>query len=372
MASAAAHITETTPLLSSFDPSAQEQADSKNALDSNVGLVLETTWKTESQLLVGYSAPLICTYLLQYFYNLVIILVVSHLGTDELAAVSLGITTMNITGFAVFEGMATSLDTLCAQAYGSVLLLLYIRFAAPWTLQCWPGFTSAAFRNWSSMVKLSFAGAIMTMCEWFAFEILNLSTAYISTAHLAAQSLLSTACVLVWHVPFSASVAVSTRIGHLVGSGALDAARKATSTYAVIFALIGLVDAALFVFALREIFLPFFIEDDRVRVLVEGALPYLAAFQFVDATACCCHGIMRGLGRQAIGGWVIFSVNYAFAVPLALYLELGPPKLELNGMWIALGSGSALLTVAEALVTKWMSWQRAVEDARKREEPVVS
>lgn len=119
MASAAAAMTETTSLLSSFDPSALEQADSKNALDSDVGLVLETIWKAESQLLLGYSAPLICTYLLQYFYNLVIILVVSHLGTDELAAVSLGITTMNITGFAVFEGMATSLDTLCAQAYGS-------------------------------------------------------------------------------------------------------------------------------------------------------------------------------------------------------------------------------------------------------------
>lgn len=265
-----------------------------------------------------------------------------------------------------------ALAAALTNCFRPVLLLLYIRFAAPWTLQCWPGFTYAAFRNWSSMVKLSFAGAVMTMCEWFAFEILNLSTAYISTAHLAAQSLLSTACVLVWHVPFSASVAVSTRIGHLVGSGALDAARKATSTYAVIFTLIGLVDAALLIFALREIFLPFFIEDDRVRALVESALPYLAVFQFVDATACCCHGIMRGLGRQAIGGWVIFSVNYVYAVPLALYLELGPPKLELNGMWIALWSGSALLTVVEGLVTKWMSWQRAVEDARKREEPVVS
>jgi Na+-driven multidrug efflux pump len=119
MSSGAAHLTETTPLLASPVLPAQEHAIDDSSFSANVVLGLETTWKAESKLILRYSTPLIGTYLLQYFYNLVIILVVSHLGTDELAAVSLGITTMNIVGFAVFEGMATSLDTLCAQAYGS-------------------------------------------------------------------------------------------------------------------------------------------------------------------------------------------------------------------------------------------------------------
>lgn len=79
----------------------------------------EITWLSETKLLTRYTVPMIGTYLLQYFYNLMIVLVCSRLSTDELAAVSLGITTSNIVGFAVFEGMATGLDTLCAQAYGA-------------------------------------------------------------------------------------------------------------------------------------------------------------------------------------------------------------------------------------------------------------
>jgi multidrug resistance protein, MATE family len=119
MASSASYLSEAAPLLSSAGLSMSEQAISDTPPTKNDALGLEMTFKSESALIVKYSTPLIGTYLLQYSYNLIIILVVSRLGTDELAAVSLGLTTMNIVGFAIFEGMATSLDTLCAQAYGS-------------------------------------------------------------------------------------------------------------------------------------------------------------------------------------------------------------------------------------------------------------
>lgn len=46
-------------------------------------------------------------------------LIATIVGTDELGAVSLATMTANITGLAIYEGLATSLDTLCAQAYGS-------------------------------------------------------------------------------------------------------------------------------------------------------------------------------------------------------------------------------------------------------------
>jgi MATE family multidrug resistance protein len=119
MASGASCLSEVAPLLSSAGLSIDEQAIGDTLCTKNDALGLDMTFKSESALIVKYSTPLIGTYLLQYSYNLIIILVVSRLGTNELAAVSLGLTTMNIVGFAIFEGMATSLDTLCAQAYGS-------------------------------------------------------------------------------------------------------------------------------------------------------------------------------------------------------------------------------------------------------------
>lgn len=80
---------------------------------------IKTTWQRETKVLVRYSSPLVLTFLLQYSLTIASIFSVGHLGKVELGAVSLGSMTANITGYAVFQGLATSLDTLCAQAYGS-------------------------------------------------------------------------------------------------------------------------------------------------------------------------------------------------------------------------------------------------------------
>jgi MATE family multidrug resistance protein len=113
---------------------------------------LQTTAGKEARLLAKYSVPLMLTYLLQYNFSLVTLFVVGHIGTDELGAVSLATMTANITGLAVYEGLATSLDTLCAQAYGSgrkelvglhlqrmvlFMLLVTIPIAAVWLSSGW-------------------------------------------------------------------------------------------------------------------------------------------------------------------------------------------------------------------------------------------
>ncbi|KAI0592053.1 hypothetical protein Alg130_00654 [Pyrenophora tritici-repentis] len=234
-----------------------------------------------------------------------------EIGTDELGAVSLATMTANITGLAIYEGLATSLDTLCAQAYGSgkktmvglhlqrmvlfmlavtipigavwlcsgwilaalvpekelahlagyylslllagapgyaifeagkrftqaqglfnaslfvlliatpvnialnyvfvfvlnwdltgaalatvisnnllpLLLWIYVYFVNPASLECWGGFTKAAFTNWGPMARLTVPGIVMVETEWLAFDILTFSTSYLSTTHLAAQSM---------------------------------------------------------------------------------------------------------------------------------------------------------------------------------------
>lgn len=98
---------------------------------------ITTTWQREAVVLARYSRSLILTFLLQYSLTVASIFTVGqfiknfsqrldranltkgHIGKVELGAVSLASMTANITGYAVYQGLATSLDTLCAQAYGS-------------------------------------------------------------------------------------------------------------------------------------------------------------------------------------------------------------------------------------------------------------
>lgn len=72
----------------------------------------------EVRKLVRYSIPLMMTFFLEQVFSVICVVFVGHLGKEELAAVSMASMTSTIV-FAVFEGIATSLDTLCPQAYGS-------------------------------------------------------------------------------------------------------------------------------------------------------------------------------------------------------------------------------------------------------------
>ncbi|SGZ58818.1 CIC11C00000002627 [Sungouiella intermedia] len=81
--------------------------------------IYSTTVGAELYSLVLSSIPLVMTFLLQNSLSTVSVFSVGHLGAVELAAVSMGSMTANITGYATIQGIATALDTLCPQAFGA-------------------------------------------------------------------------------------------------------------------------------------------------------------------------------------------------------------------------------------------------------------
>lgn len=80
---------------------------------------ITTTKMIEFKTLIKSSVPLVLTFLLQNSLSTVSVFTVGHLGATELAAVSMGAMTANITGYATIQGIATALDTLCPQAFGA-------------------------------------------------------------------------------------------------------------------------------------------------------------------------------------------------------------------------------------------------------------
>lgn len=118
--------TETTALLASSTALGNHVSD--NVSDDEVGSkweeaveagLIHTTWRREAKVLSKYTVPLMITFILQYSLTVASIFTVGHLGKVELGAVSLASMTANITGYSIYQGLSTSLDTLCAQAYGS-------------------------------------------------------------------------------------------------------------------------------------------------------------------------------------------------------------------------------------------------------------
>lgn len=130
--------------------------------------------------------------------------------------------------------------------------------------------------------------------------------------------------------------------------------------------VIGLVDFV-FLTALRNILPKAFTSDPEVVQIVATVLPLLAAFQFADSTTALVNAILRGLGKQKIGGWCNLFVYYVIAVPLALLLCF-PRDLKLVGLWAGCAVGSSCITISEGIYLKFYNWEKAVEDAKDRVE----
>lgn len=109
----------------------------------------EVTIYTESLLLLKNSFPLIIAFLLQYSLTVASVFSVGRLGSVQLAAISLSSMTANVTGYAIIQGILTSLDTLCPQSFGKgdfnavgihlwkcnyFLLILFVPIAFVWIL----------------------------------------------------------------------------------------------------------------------------------------------------------------------------------------------------------------------------------------------
>ena len=77
----------------------------------------------------------------------------------------------------------------------------------------------------------------------------------------------------------------------------------------VVAFFIGLMNVAL-LSSLRNYIPRLFTNDEDVIKLVASVLPLCAGFQLFDSLATNCSGILRGLGRQEVGGYVNLFAYY--------------------------------------------------------------
>ncbi|PMB65812.1 putative transporter [Beauveria bassiana] len=447
---------------------------------------IRTTWQRETKTVVTYSIPLITTFALQYSINVASIFAVGRIGKIELGAVSLANMSNAITCLAPFQGLATSLDTLCAQAYGSghkhlvglqcqrmalfllslsgpviliwcfseqilvhlvpeaetarlasiylkvciasipgvilfecgkrftqaqglfrattyvllvaapfnifvnwllvwkleygfigapiavaitenllpILLFLYVRFVDG--RQCWGGFSRRALSNWGVMIKLALPGMIMIEAEWLAFEFMTLFASRFGSEYLAAQSVLGTLTTISYQIPFPMSIAASTRVANLIGAGLVDAARitaKVTFFLAVSISVFNFV-----IFVVFRYHLPLlFTNDEGVITLVAQVMPAVAVMQVFDGLGSGAHGLLRGIGKQAIGGPINLVAYYLVSLPLSVGLAFGL-GMKLQGLWIGVTAGLIIVSIIEYIYLWKTDWNKAADEAAHRNE----
>jgi len=92
------------------------------------------------------------------------------------------------------------------------------------------------------------------------------------------------------------------------------------------------------VWALRYQLPRLFTTDPEVIELVAKVTPVVAIMQVFDALAVVAHGVLRGIGRQEIGGYINLAAYYLVALPISFGLAFGL-KWKLAGLWTGVTVG---------------------------------
>lgn len=79
-------------------------------------------------------------------------------------------------------------------------------------------------------------------------------------------------------------------------------------------------------------------KDPEVIELVAHVLPVVAVMQVFDGVSAGAHGILRGIGRQSIGGPANIIAYYVISLPISLGLAFGL-GWQLQGMWLGVTVG---------------------------------
>lgn len=197
---------------------------------------------------------------------------------------------------------------VCIQNLLPLLLLSYILFVDG--KQCWHPLNRAALRNWGPMVRLALPGLIMIEAEFICFEIQTLAASWISPTHLAAQSVLTTISSCMYSTfPFPISIAAGTRVAQLVGATLDEAARKSARVATLMAAVQGTCTMVI-LFAARNHVPRLFTSDPDVADLASKLMPFMAAYQMSDALSAMGGGLLRGIGRQELGGYLNLFAYY--------------------------------------------------------------
>lgn len=113
-------------------------------------------------------------------------------------------------------------------------------------------------------------------------------------------------------------VATTVRIGSLLGSRSSRHVRLSSHTAVFLSTIVG--TTVLIVLMLtRNSFGRLFSDEDDVVALVGHVLPYVAAFQIADGWAQSMGGVLRGMGKQALGAGVNLAAYYGAALPLGIW-----------------------------------------------------
>ena len=87
--------------------------------------------------------------------------------------------------------------------------------------------------------------------------------------------------------------------------------------------------------------------------------------QFFDGLSAGAHGLLRGIGKQSIGGPANLIAYYVISLPLSIGLAFGL-DWKLEGLWAGVTVGLIVVSLIEYIYLLYTDWEDAAREAALR------
>jgi MATE family multidrug resistance protein len=214
------------------------------------------------------------------------------------------------------------------------------------------------YRHWQrprgsvilTFLRLGLPIGFALLIEVSMFCVLALLLAPLGETVIAANQITISYTGMIFMVPLSIAMALTIRIGQLVGAGQGDAARHAVITGVMITLTIALVSSSLSLL-LAESIVGLYTDREAIIGLAATLISIAAVFQFSDALQVSAAGALRGYKDTAVPLLMVFIAYWLIGLPVGYVLGftqwLTAPQ-GAAGLWsgllIGLSVGAVLLT----------------------------
>lgn len=197
------------------------------------------------------------------------------------------------------------------------------------------------------MLRLGVPIGIHMVLEVGSFGIILLLMGWLGTIPLAAHEITITLASLTYMVPLGTASAAAVLVGHAIGRGDAEGARREASAALVCgvgFMALTAVAFLAFPMALARLFT----DAPSVLAISVALIPVAGVFQIFDGVQGVSSGILRGCGDTRIPMIMNFVGFIMIGVPLGAWLGLGT-RLGPAGLWWGLVAGLVVVAITLAL-----------------------
>ena len=241
-----------------------------------------------------------------------------------------GLPTMGPVG----SGWAT---TICRWLMAIILLWGSRRVLIPF-LRHWRREDFAVGPLWR-MLRIGFPIGLQLWIEFMAFSVALLFVGMLGAVPMAGHQIALMLAALTYMVPLGVSAAAAVLVGHAIGRGDPEVARREAG--AALACGVGFMSlTAIVLISFAPWLARLFTADPEILAAATALIPIAGVFQVFDGIQGVSGGILRGAGDTQVPMWANLAGYAILAIPLGVWLcfTLG---MGARGIWWGLSAGLA-------------------------------